>query len=64
MELRIKLTWEELAEKVKVLVQHAFTLPVRQEDDALLVSKRVGHSFKSDDDTHIIYNGKVLSRVS
>ena len=61
---RVQLPWEELAEKVKVLVQHAFTLPIRQGDDVLLVGKRVCHTFKSDDDTNIIYNGKVLSRVS
>ena len=59
---RVPLTWQEFTVKVIALVQHAYSLPGRQEGqkgDVLLVNKCVSHTFSSG-----TFHGKVLSVVS
>lgn len=59
---------EQLTENLRLLVNHAFTIPERgdqAENIPILTGKRVKHTFKSKDsnDNFEFWNGKVISQV-
>ena len=62
----VECTVEELKEKVKILVRHAYAITTNEQDDStqpLITGKKVKHGFQNEDGTLSWYEGTVISQV-